>query len=84
MGGYEAYLLADDAGDAAEYEGGTGDDGGGCVVNVAPSPNALSLVLRDEGLLRFVKCVSMAAPGSRWDVGCVYVPDEGATSEEGD
>jgi hypothetical protein len=52
------------------------------VLNVAPAANALSLVLRDEGLLRFVKCVSMAAPGSRWDVGAVYVPEDGATSEE--
>lgn len=83
VGGYEAYLLADDAGDAAEYKpaDAAGDDGGG-VLNVAPAANALSLVLRDEGLLRFVKCVSMAAPGSRWDVGCVYVPEEGETSEE--
>ena len=33
-----------------------------------PHFNCLLLVLRDEGVLRFVKYVSAAAPGSRWDI----------------
>ncbi|KAF8550492.1 hypothetical protein OG21DRAFT_410256 [Imleria badia] len=37
-----------------------------------PHFNCLLLVLRDEGVLRFVKYVSAAAPGSRWDVCCEY------------
>lgn len=33
-----------------------------------PGFNRLLLVLRDEGVMRFVKYVSAAAEGSRWDV----------------
>ncbi|KIK98207.1 hypothetical protein PAXRUDRAFT_46888, partial [Paxillus rubicundulus Ve08.2h10] len=43
-----------------------GEDG--TLLTVQPSFNCLLLVLRDEGVLRFVKYVSAAAPGSRWDV----------------
>jgi Rps23 Pro-64 3,4-dihydroxylase Tpa1-like proline 4-hydroxylase len=88
VGGFEAYLLADEeeaaAGAAAEvYRGpgeGGGDDAG--VLNVAPAANTLSLVLRDEGLMRFVKYVSAAAPGSRWDVAAVLLPEDDGESEE--
>jgi Rps23 Pro-64 3,4-dihydroxylase Tpa1-like proline 4-hydroxylase len=89
VGGFEAYLLADEeeaaAGAAAEvYRGpgeGGGDDAG--VLNVAPAANTLSLVLRDEGLMRFVKYVSAAAPGSRWDIAAVLLPeDDGESGEE--
>lgn len=31
--------------------------------------NKLLLVLRDPGVMKFVKYLSNAAPGSRWDVG---------------
>lgn len=37
------------------------------VLNVNAAANTLNLVLRDEGLMRFVKYVSFAAPGSRWE-----------------
>lgn len=32
--------------------------------------------------MRFVKYVSAAAPGSRWDLAMEYLPDEGSSSEE--
>ncbi len=35
---------------------------------VQPGFNRLLLVLRDERVMRFVKYVSAAAEGSRWDV----------------
>jgi hypothetical protein len=35
------------------------------VLNVSAANNSLNLVLRDEGLMKFVKYVSAAAPGSR-------------------
>ena len=35
------------------------------MLNVNAAANTLNLVLRDEGLMRFVKYVSFAAPGSR-------------------
>ncbi len=73
-GGFEAYVLADDEedGPAEVYRHVQDDDSG--VLNVSASFNALSIVLRDEGLMRFVKYVSSAAPGSRWDVSAVMLP----------
>lgn len=38
------------------------------LLTVQPGFNRLLLVLRDEGVMRFVKYVSAAAEGSRWDV----------------
>jgi len=82
MGGYEAYLLADeDEEKPAEVYRGPQDDESG-VLNVSPAFNCLSLVLRDEGLMRFVKYVSAQAPGSRWDVSGVYVPEDDSDEEE--
>ena len=47
---------------------GDGDDEDGTLLTVQPGFNRLLLVLRDEGVMRFVKYVSAAAEGSRWDV----------------
>jgi hypothetical protein len=44
------------------------DDDDGTLLTVQPGFNRLLLVLRDEGVMRFVKYVSAAAEGSRWDV----------------
>jgi hypothetical protein len=41
-----------------------GNDSG--VINIPAVSNCLSLLMRDAGLMRFVKYVSAAAPGSRW------------------
>lgn len=48
------------------------DDADGTLLTVQPGFNRLLLVLRDEGVMRFVKYVSASAPGSRWDVRCEY------------
>ncbi|KAF8841541.1 hypothetical protein BDN67DRAFT_966946 [Paxillus ammoniavirescens] len=59
------------AGNEIETEEQDGDDEGeedDTLLTVQPSFNCLLLVLRDEGVLRFVKYVSAAASGSRWDV----------------
>lgn len=56
------------------------DDSG--VLNVSAAPNSLNLVLRDEGLMRFVKYVSYAAPSSRWDVAMEYLPEPDSDGEE--
>ena len=73
-GGFEAYLLADEDedGPAEVYRQVQDDDSG--VLNVSATFNALSIVLRDEGLMRFVKYVSSTAPGSRWDVSAIMLP----------
>jgi len=44
------------------------DDDDATLLTVHPGFNRLLLVLRDEGVMRFVKYVSAAAEGSRWDV----------------
>lgn len=44
------------------------DDDDGTLLTVQPGFNRLLLVLRDERVMRFVKYVSAAANGSRWDV----------------
>ncbi len=49
------------------------------VLNVNAAANTLNLVLRDEGLMRFVKYVSFAAPGSRWEERALY----GRTRQDG-
>ena len=52
------------------------------MLNVSAASNSLNLVLRDEGLMRFVKYVSARAPGSRWDVSAVYRPVPDSDDEE--
>lgn len=57
--------MDDEEQDDADVEEG-GEDG--TLLTIQPNFNCLLLVLRDEGVLRFVKYVSAAAAGSRWDV----------------
>ena len=54
-----------DHGDAEEQDEEENDS---TLLTVQPGFNRLLLVLRDEGVMRFVKYVSAAAPGCRWDV----------------
>lgn len=51
-----------------EDDGEDDDDFDGVLLNLTPSFNTLSVVLRDEGVMRFVKYLSAGAGGSRWDV----------------
>jgi hypothetical protein len=48
------------------YEGD--EDDGSTLLATQPGFNKLLMVLRDEQVMRFVKYVSAAAPGSRWDI----------------
>ena len=81
-GGFEAYLLADEEedGPAEVYRQVHDDDTG--VLNVSPQFNSLNIVLRDEGLMRFVKYLSSSAPGSRWDISAVMLPVDDDTDDE--
>ncbi|KAF8607665.1 hypothetical protein BDV93DRAFT_536573 [Ceratobasidium sp. AG-I] len=45
-----------------------GEDEDGTLLTVQPGFNRLLIALRDEGVMKFVKYVSAAAPGSRWDI----------------
>lgn len=59
------------------------------LLTVQPGFNRLLLVLRDERVMRFVKYISAAAEGSRWDVcgeyevGMVQEEDEDAEARSG-
>lgn len=78
VGGYELYMLDDEAAepvgnyteadikDASVYR--TDDAVGSVLMNNTPTWNTLTLVLRDESVLEFVKYVSSQAKSSRWDL----------------
>lgn len=63
--------------DPAIYKAATEDEeDDGILVSNPASWNTLSVVLRDQGTLKFVKYVSQSAPGDRWDfAGCVGVEE---------
>lgn len=67
-GGYELTMVTEETegNDPAVYR--LGADDGEVMVTSQAAWNVFSLVVRDAGVLRFVKYVSGAAPGSRWDV----------------
>ena len=46
------------------------------MLNLSAAPNSLNLVLRDEGLMKFVKYVSYQAPSSRWDIVMECLPED--------
>ena len=56
------------------------------LLSVSATFNTLSLVHRDEGLMRFVKYVGHLAPSSRWDVAMQYTVEsvDHSDDEEGD
>jgi hypothetical protein len=70
VGGYEIYMAGDDEddGDAAIYKSAAADEDDGILFSTAAGWNRLSIVLRDSGTLKFVKYVSAAAKGDRWDI----------------
>ncbi|KAG0175601.1 hypothetical protein DFQ28_006636 [Apophysomyces sp. BC1034] len=80
-GGYECYMAPhDDEEDPATYKAADED---GALLTLPAGSNELSLVLRDEGVMRFIKYVSSRAPGSRWDLSYEYdLPEEEEEEEE--
>lgn len=71
-----------------EDDGEEDEDFDGVLLNLTPSFNTLSVVLRDEGVMRFVKYLAASAGGSRWDVigeyeiGAVEEVDEDEDEEK--
>ena len=59
-----------------------GSDDGGPLLTLPVSFNKLLLVLRDPGVMRFVKYLGNGAEGSRWDVGGEW--EVGVMEEEDD
>eukprot|EP01065_Artemidia_motanka_P039890 TRINITY_DN4920_c0_g1_i1.p1 TRINITY_DN4920_c0_g1~~TRINITY_DN4920_c0_g1_i1.p1 ORF type:complete len:582 (+),score=196.10 TRINITY_DN4920_c0_g1_i1:80-1747(+) len=72
VGGFECYLAADESELEAAEVYGNKDDAANDLISVHCADNTLSLVARDEGMLRFVKYLSADAPSSRYDVATVY------------
>ncbi|GBE79614.1 Prolyl 3,4-dihydroxylase ofd1 [Sparassis crispa] len=67
-------------GSSAHEEAEDEEEDTGTLLTVQASFNRLLLVLRDEGVMHFVKYVSAAAQGSRWDVCGEY--EIGVVEEE--
>ncbi|EPE36352.1 hypothetical protein GLAREA_05690 [Glarea lozoyensis ATCC 20868] len=75
VGGHEVYMAGDDDdtdADAAIYKASTGEEDDNVLFTMPASWNKMSIVLRDSGVLKFVKYVSKSAKGDRWDLGGVF------------
>lgn len=96
VGGYVTYIAGDDDDegdskmklDPAIYQAdGENDDGSGAALFSMPAGwNKLGIVLRDKGVLKFVKYVSARAKGDRWDICgeyCVAAQDDDEGDEGG-
>ncbi|KAJ5222986.1 Prolyl 3-4-dihydroxylase ofd1 [Penicillium citrinum] len=66
--------------DPAIYRSAGADEDDGILFSTQAGWNRLSIVLRDSGTLKFVKYVSAAAKGDRWDI----TGDIGVQFEDGD
>jgi len=83
FGGYEVYLASnqDDEADPAVYK--TADEGDdGILLSQDAKWNHLTLAVRDQGTLKFVKYVSRSAWGGRWDVTSEWTTKEEAEDVE--
>lgn len=70
--------------DPAVYKSSSKDEDDGVVFSMPASWNTLSIVLRDGGLLRFVKYVSKSATGDKWDIIGAYTVIPEDDDDEGD
>eukprot|EP01063_Lacrimia_lanifica_P008691 TRINITY_DN15737_c0_g1_i1.p1 TRINITY_DN15737_c0_g1~~TRINITY_DN15737_c0_g1_i1.p1 ORF type:complete len:573 (+),score=217.31 TRINITY_DN15737_c0_g1_i1:86-1804(+) len=82
IGGFECYIAAEHSELAAAESYGNDEDQDNECISLTPLNNCLSLVARDEHMMRFVKYVSASAPGSRWDTSTVYQIECDATEDE--
>ena len=82
VGGQEIYMAEDDnGGDAAVYK--TVDEEESILFWQGAAFNRLSIVLRDSGILQFVKYVSRSAQGDRWDISATCEVDADDNEDEG-
>lgn len=70
--------------DPAVYRSAEAGEDDGILFSTAAGWNRLSIVLRDRGTLRFVKFVSAAAKGDRWDVTGEFGVDFGDDDDDDD
>lgn len=60
------------------------EDEDGALLTLTPSFNQLSLVLRDEKVMRFVKYLSASAGGGRWDISAEFEAGAALSDDEDD
>jgi Rps23 Pro-64 3,4-dihydroxylase Tpa1-like proline 4-hydroxylase len=74
VGGHEVYMAGDDDEDedAAIYKTTADEEDDNVLFTMPASWNKMSIVLRDNGVLKFVKYVSRSAKGDRWDVSGAF------------
>ncbi|KAI9838607.1 MAG: hypothetical protein M1819_004921 [Sarea resinae] len=58
------------------------DDDDGVLFSMPPAWNTMSVVLRDAGVMKFVKYVGRAAQGDRWDLTGEFGVEEGEEDDE--
>ena len=87
VGGHEVYMAGDDDeadGDATIYKTSSASEDDNVLFTMPASWNQMSIVLRDSGVLKFVKYVSKNANGDRWDISAAYGVKEIDDAEEGE
>ncbi|KAK6609434.1 hypothetical protein H4I96_03365 [Botrytis cinerea] len=85
VGGHLVFMAGDDENDedAAIYKAAGEEEDDGVLFTMPASWNKMSIVLRDSGVLKFVKYVSKNAKGDRWDIsGAFGVKDDEDDEEE--
>ena len=90
VGGYECYIAAEeealeaaevfereveDEGDDEHQDASSTGSGDDQLLSISAGHNVLSLVMRNENIMRFVKYVGANAVGSRWDISMDYAID---------
>ena len=85
VGGYDLCMSIDEdsSADPAIYRGAIQNaDDDPVLLTSQARWNVFNLIVRDQGILRFVKYISKNAPGSRWDVSAEWTLKEEEEEEE--
>lgn len=83
VGGYDCYMMPHEGEEDPAVYKQMDDDG--ALLTVSAGWNVLNLVLRDSGLLKFIKYISARAPGSRWDLAFEFeMPEDDDSGSEGE
>lgn len=85
VGGHEVYMDGGDDeanGDAAIYKASPDAEDDNILFSMPASWNKLSIVMRDSGVLKFVKYVSKNAKGDRWDISGSFGVKESDSDDE--
>ena len=83
-GGGNRRVVKQKKADPAIYKASMDEEDDGILFSNPAAWNTMSIVLRDQGTLKFVKYISKAAQGDRWDItGSVQVLDDGDDEVDG-